>query len=77
MTDPNPRKDTPTMSTIGTLRDLTGDFHDELAARLGSDGIAALVTVLDELDERYADGEPDSTSEHWSGALMLAYGDGR
>ena len=62
-------------TTHDTLRAVAGDFYDELGARIGTDGINHLVRVLDELDERYDDGEPGATTEHWNGTLMLAYGD--
>lgn len=62
-------------STHDTLRAVTGDFYDDLATKLGTDGIDDLTRVLDEIEERYNDGEPEATMEHWSGALKLAYGD--
>lgn len=62
-------------TTHDTLRELTGDFYDDLVAKIGTDGIDDLVRALDLIDERYDDGEPGATAEHWNGALMVAYGD--
>lgn len=62
-------------TTHDTLRAVAGDFYDTLTGRLGTDRLDALVAALDEITERYDDGEMAATSEHWNGALMLAYGD--
>lgn len=62
-------------TTHDTLRAVAGDFYENLAAKLGSDGLDDLIRVLDEIDERYEDGEPGAVADHWTGALQLAYGD--